>query len=416
MNLQRLTLRSLFTAVGSIHFATAALGTLVALRISEVGGSQESASLVASSYSLGFLIGCFFIGGPLLRIGHIRAFAASAALCTIATLSLTLTESVGAMLLARFVTGLATAGLYAIGDAWINDTAGPQERGRTLAIYSVVLGATSIISQVGVAAVVSLDRSFIVAAMLFSVAITVLSSSRTAPPDTASKAVVRIRAALRDSPTAFTGAFINGMVVTILLNVFPFRMSQLGIDTATIALVIGAVYVGRVLFQIPLGRASDGMDRRLLILIVTLACGVTLSMLSLLVRGEDSSPDTPFGTVPLPLLLGVMVVLGGSLLTLYSLLTAYAMDRTVPVYVASNTVTLLFVYTLGGVMGPLLAGAASAVFGDRSTTWLMALVTFGHAAFTFYQMRRREAPEQAERSVHVPGGATSIEMTPVSKR
>ncbi|MHA3978363.1 MFS transporter [Halovulum sp. GXIMD14794] len=416
MNVQLLTLRSLFTSVGSIHFATAALGTLVALRVSDVGGSQEAASLVASSYSLGFLIGCFFIGGPLLRIGHIRAFAAAAALCTMATLSLTLSDSIGAMLLARFVTGLATAGLYAIGDAWINDTAGPEVRGRTLAIYSVVLGVASIASQFGVAAVVHLERSFVLTTMFFSLAIVVLTSTRTAPPASATKAVVRIKATLRESPTAVTGAFINGMVVTLLLNVFPFRMSELGIGTATIALVIGAVYVGRVLFQIPLGRASDRIDRRLVILAVTLVCGATLVVLAFLASGRTPDPEAPFQEVPMWLVLGLMVILGGAVLTLYSLLTAHAMDRTVPVYVASTAVTLLFVYTLGGVMGPLLAGATSAVFGDRSTTWFMAVVTLAHAVFAFYQMRHRDAPEQAERARHVPGGATSVEMTPVSKR
>ena len=87
VNSQLLSLRSLLMSIGSIQLATAALGTIVALQISATGGSQETASLVAVSYSLGFLVGCFRIATPLARVGHIRAFAAAAALCTTPTRS-----------------------------------------------------------------------------------------------------------------------------------------------------------------------------------------------------------------------------------------------------------------------------------------------------------------------------------------
>ncbi|WP_145975777.1 hypothetical protein [Ruegeria atlantica] len=58
-----LTLRSLFLATASVQLVTAASGTLVALYFAETGASQEVAALAPAAYSLGFLIGCFYIAG-----------------------------------------------------------------------------------------------------------------------------------------------------------------------------------------------------------------------------------------------------------------------------------------------------------------------------------------------------------------
>ncbi|SPJ31399.1 hypothetical protein TRM7615_04942 [Falsiruegeria mediterranea M17] len=82
-----LTLRSLFVAMAAVQLVTAASGTLVALYFAETGASQEAAALAPAFYSLGFLLGCFYIAGWLSAIGHVRAFAAGAAICIASTLA-----------------------------------------------------------------------------------------------------------------------------------------------------------------------------------------------------------------------------------------------------------------------------------------------------------------------------------------
>ncbi|MDV7142700.1 MFS transporter [Tropicimonas sp. TH_r6] len=417
MNDKLLSLRALFLSLGAIHIATAALGTLVALDIAATGGSQELASLVASAYSLGFLLGCFRIAGPLGAIGHIRAFTAAAALCALATLILSETANPAMTLATRFVTGLATAGLYAIGDAWINDTAEASSRGRILSIYSIVLGVCSVVSQVFVILYSDdVAGSFIPVSALFCIAIIVLASTRNDPKPLKQKANVRLVATYRLSPTAFVGAFLNGFIVTIMLNVLPFRAASLGVSSTVIAILIGAIYCGRILLQYPLGRASDRMDRRRVIALTSLALCAIFVLMAALTETEGSILLGQKGPVLQFFALVMGIFLGGTLLPLYSLLTAHAMDRTVPVYVGSTAVTLLFAFSVGGVAGPLATALLSATLGDDSLIWFVSLLMGGFAVFTLLRMKSRKAVPQAEHATHRPSTTTSVVMAPDSKR
>jgi MFS family permease len=411
------SLRALFVSMGSIHLASAALGTFVALRIAEIGGSQEMASLVAASYSLGFLVGCFYTYRPLAKVGYVRAFAAAAALCSIFTLLLSWTDSGPAMLVARFVIGVATAGLYAVGDAWITGSAPASSRGSILAIYATVLGIASVVSQ-GVVAVSSQDLAggFVLIAAAFSMAIVVLALTKTEQPEEKGPASVRLMPVFRGSPTAFFGVFVNGIVVTIFLAILPYQASTVGISAATITTSIAMAYAGRILFQYPLGRISDRMDRRIVISGISLVATMVLLLIAIVVRREGSGLDgDPSMDVRL-VAVGISILLGGTLLPLYSVLTAHAMDRTPSIYVPSTAVTLLFVYSLGCVTGPVLVAVMSAVFGGRPMAWMMFVLMLAFSLFSVWRMTRRPAVSQEEHVVMAPTTATSVEMAIETKR
>ncbi|NRB20581.1 MAG: MFS transporter [Rhodobacteraceae bacterium] len=417
MNSKLLSLRSLFVSVGCIQLATAAMGTLVALQIAEAGGSSEEASWVAAAYSLGFLVGCFYIFGPLARIGHIRAFTAAAALCTICTLLLSATDSLLVLLLSRFVTGLATAGLYAIGDAWINASSDNASRGRTLSIYYIVLGLTSVLSQAFVVLFSGeIDDAYVALAALYSLATVVLALTRTTPPENVGKTTLRIKEAFRESPTAFSGSFINGFVIALLIFVVPFQASVAGIPSSIIAYVVGAFYLGRILLQLPLGRLSDRTDRRIAIMLASIASALLLFVLSLISQQDKLAVLGEAGPILQIIVFVGAALLGGFIMPLYALNVAHALDRTVPVYVSATAVTHLFIYTLGSVIGPLIGGGASAAFGDTAILWLSFALMSAISAFTGIRIRSRERVPAAEATTHVTVAATSVSMAPEVKR
>lgn len=417
MNPTLVSLRSLFASVGCIQLATAAMGTLVALQIAEAGGSSEEASWVAVAYSFGFLLGCFYIFGPLARIGHIRAFTAAAALCSLCTLLLSATDSILALLLARFVTGLATAGLYAIGDAWINDTSGNASRGRILSIYYIVLGMTSVLSQ-GFVILFSgeVDDAYVAMAALYSLATVILALTRTAPPESVIKTTLRIREAFSESPTAVIGTFVNGFVIALLIYVLPFQASVAGVPSDIIAYAIGAFYLGRILLQLPLGHLSDRSDRRIAIMLASIASALFLCVLSLIAQHDKF---VIMGEAGPALQIAVFVggaLLGGFIMPLYALNVAHALDRTVPVYVGATAVTHLFIYTLGSVVGPLIGGGVSAVFGASAILWLSFTLMVAAAALVGIRIRSRKRVPAAEAATHVNVAATSVSMVPEVKR
>ncbi|MDV7145674.1 MFS transporter [Tropicimonas sp. TH_r6] len=411
------SLQALLLSMGSIHLATAALGTLVALQIAAIGGSAELASLVAASYSLGFLLGCFFTYKPLANVGYVRAFAAAAALCAMFALLMSRTDSAGAWVIARFVIGMATAGLYSVGEAWINDSASASSRGRVLAVYSTVLGVASVVSQ-AVVALVSEDISggFVFMAAAFCFAIVVLALTNMKQPVAKGHATVRLLPVFRYSPTAFIGTLVTGIVVTVFLSIMPFQASTVGISSTTITVSIAMAYAGRIVFQYPLGRISDHMDRRILIVGTGLVASVTLLMIALFVTGDGSALQGDPGIGLRLAATGISIVLGGTLLPLYAILMAHAMDRTDPVYVPSTAITLLFVYTVGGVLGPVLVAVISALFGDGLIDWVMFYLLLGFSLFAAWRIRQRTPVPSAEQAVMAPATATSVETLASQKR
>ncbi len=416
LNLQLLTLRSVFVSIAAIQLATAASGTLVPLAFAKVGASQESAALAASAYSAGFLAGCFVVARWIAAIGHIRAFAAGAAITTAAAILFAQAGNEALLIFLRFMTGLATAGLFSIGDAWINEAADNRSRGRILAIYAIVIGIVSVFSQALVVILPDdIGAAFSLVALIHCFAIIVIATTRTNPPDTGSNATVRLKGLFKDAPAAAVGAFAIGMVSATILSVAPYSASQLGIGVRDIALIIGAIYLGRVLFQYPLGSISDTMDRRVVILATSAVSSTVLLLMALLAEPGKVGEAFDYLSLDYLALMALMILLGGSLLTLYSLMTAHAMDRTVPVYVSAAAVTMLFVWTLGSIAGPLVTSVFTSYFNDTAMHWVNLAVMSGYVVFLAWRIRRAEAVAPAEQTTHTGTVPTSTEMVPTKK-
>ncbi len=404
------SLQALLLSMGSIHLATAALGTLVALRIAAIGGSAELASLVAASYSLGFLLGCFLTYKPLANVGYVRAFAAAAALSAMFALLMSRTDSAASWVIARFVIGMATAGLYSVGEAWINDSAPSESRGRILAVYSTVLGVASVASQALVAFVAEdIAAGFVLMAATFCFAIVVLALTNVKQPAVKGHATVRLLPVFRYSPTAFVGTLVTGIVVTVFLSILPFQASTVGISSTTITVNIAMAYAGRILFQYPLGRISDLMDRRVVVVGLSLVASGVLLLIAVFVTADGSALRGEPGMMISIVAAGVSIVLGGTLLPLYAILMAHAMDRTDPIYVPSTAITLLFVFTVGGVLGPVLVAMISAVFGDKFMDWAIFSLLFSFSLFAAWRIGQVDPVPLAEQIDMAPATATSVE-------
>lgn len=417
LNLQILTLRSVFVAMSAIQLATAASGTLVPLAFSEAGASQEAAALAASAYSAGFLIGCFVVSKSIADFGHIRAFAAASAIATGAAVMFSITQIAEFLILLRFFIGLATAAIFAIGDAWINETAEESSRGRVLAIYAIVVGLVAVGSQAMVFMTPDdVNQTFAVVALLYCFAIIVVSTTRTNPPDTGTKIVLRVRGLIADSPAAAIGALTSGIVSTTLLSVAPFNAAQLGVLATDIAIAIALIYLGRVLFQYPLGSLSDRIDRRAVILIASTICAVVLLAMAILADPNYEAEKFDLLSYEFLVFAAMMVFLGGSLLTLYSLLVAHALDRTVPVFVSSTAVTMLFVWTIGSIAGPLLASVATSFLGDSALNWMNFAIMLGFAAYVGLRIKQAEPVAKAEQSHGINAMTNSTELVPDKKR
>ncbi len=404
-------------SLAAVQVVTAASATLVSLYFAETGESQAVAAAAPACYSLGFLLGCFYAAGPIASVGYIRSFAAAAAISAASALLFSLTENVPALLAVRLFTGVATAVLFAIGDSWVNEAADGSSRGRLLAIYAVIMGLMSVASQLVIMFVPEdLNKSFVLVSLLYCFAIVVIAGTRTNPPEIKSSAAVRIGALFKESPSGMVGAFTVGAVQTALLSIVPYRLAIFDFDSLEIALLVGSLYLGRILFQFPIGKASDSMDRRVVILVLSCVASACFLVLSIMGKGDGTALRELEDMYTITPVLFFSILLGACFLTLYSVLVAHALDRTPPVFVSASAITMLLAYTIGSVIGPLLVSAGSEVFGDMTLGWFSFGAMTIFSAFVAYRINSVAPVSKAEKSSTGVVPQNSVELAPTTKR
>jgi MFS family permease len=75
----------------------------------------------------------------------------------------------------------------------------------------------------------------------------------------------------KNSPAAFVGVFFVGISQGALLTLTPLYGSQIGLSTNQSAFYAAAIVGGGLIAQWPVGRLSDRMDRRVVLIILGLA-------------------------------------------------------------------------------------------------------------------------------------------------
>ena len=115
--------RALLGAVALLLAGNGLLATLLALRANAAGFALEITGLVLAFYHLGFILGSLQAGRFIARAGHIRAFAAFAAIASSAALAHVLVVTPPAWMALRFLSGAAMAGLFMVTESWLNERA-----------------------------------------------------------------------------------------------------------------------------------------------------------------------------------------------------------------------------------------------------------------------------------------------------
>src|SRR5450432_1917827 len=95
--------------------------------------------IVMSCYYVGYLAGTIAAPRLIQGVGHVRVFAAFAAVASAATLLQAAFVHPIPWALLRLVTGLCFAGIYVVAESWLNACATRTNRSRLLAAYMVVL-------------------------------------------------------------------------------------------------------------------------------------------------------------------------------------------------------------------------------------------------------------------------------------
>ena len=389
----------LFIGMIFLMVSNGLLTTLLTLRGSGLGFSDSAIGLMQSGYPVGALLGCLIAPRLIMRVGHIRVFAALASIASGAALVHLVTFdplSWGAM---RLITGFCFSGLYIVSESWLNGTASNESRGSILSIYFIVqtggLTAGQLLLNISSPEGILL---FILVSILISFSLVPMLVSESATPPYELPERISLPELFRLSPMGLTGSFLNGISQTALYVAFALYGKTIGLSTGSIGVMLGFMTVGGMLFQFPLGKLSDIVDRRLVI--------VGAPALSIPVCLALSSLDNPVDRLNLLYLL--VLLLGGLTLPIYSVCMAHMNDHLKPSQIVAASGTLVLILATGATIGPTLGGMAIEHYGPEGIFYLLSLT----AALTVLTglFRWWHAPDRIEnRSIAV---AVSANLTP----
>lgn len=349
--------------------------TLLPLRGAADGFSAPALGLIGSAYYVGFAAGCLLAPYVILRAGHIRAFAALVAVAVVVGLAYPLASDVLTWTLFRVVNGFCLAGFYLVIESWLNDRATNETRGLVMSSYVIVNFFAFTVGQLLVTLYpIEGAGNFMIAAMLASLAIVPVALTRSAQPAPITIVTFRPVQLYRAAPVGLVASLMVGVANGAFLGLGPLSAAGNGLNVGEVALFMSAATLAGALTQWPIGRLSDRMDRRLVLLALLLGAAATGIMLWLIA-------DTGLLFLVFGFLFGALA------LPCYSLAAAHAYDKTPSSETVPTAATVLLANALGGAIGPLLASALMAAQGPRALFLFTSIAQLLLAVYVFYRTK-----------------------------
>lgn len=378
----------LLLGMGVLMLGAGLQSTLLALRGTLEGFPPPVTGVIMSCYYVGYLAGTRIAPPLLLKVGHIRVFAALAAVASAAILlqgSFINPWIWGGM---RLLSGVCFAGIYVVAESWLNDRASRANRGRLFAVYMVVLYVG--LGSAQFLLLLSSPQSaqpFMLVSVLISLALVPIVLSAHQVPEGAATGKVRLIDLYRNTPLGVVGVSISGLTSATIYSMGPVYARLSGLQTRGVAAFMGVSILAGVLTQYPVGRLSDRMDRRTVLAAVCALATVVAGVLF------------TFKELPHPLIVGLSALLSGVILTLYSLSVSHANDKLEPGQAVAASSKLLLLNGSAAALGPVLAGSLMAYFGAQAYFGTLGSLT---AALLLFDLWRKWRARPVPPSQKVP--------------
>ncbi|TCR93141.1 MFS transporter [Rhizobium sp. BK376] len=355
---------------------------VVPIRSVAEGWSTFTISCIATGYTFGFTISCIITPKFVQRVGHVRVFGALISLLCIGVLLCALMVDWRAWIAFRFISGFGIAGSYLIIESWLNERVTNDNRATIFSVYMI----TCLVGSIGGQYLVPLGDPkttylFILCGVIFSLAMLPTALSTAQSPTPIAQAKFDLPKLYRLSPIAFVGSLLSGALSGTWSSLGGVYTQNIGMNTAQGATLLSCVLAGGAVSQMPIGRISDMIDRR----IVMIVCGVVgvIACVSMTLLSVESQVALYIG--------GFFV--GTMLYPIYSINVAHANDRAAPDEYVTISSGIMILYGLGTVSGPLVGGALMQFAGPPGLLWFLALVFAFYAGYAGWRMAMRKANE-----------------------
>ena len=395
---------TLLIGVAIILSGIGLLGTLLGVRGQLEGFSPTVLGLVMSGYFAGFVIGTRWIPRLIRQVGHIRVFATLASLASIATLLHGLYVTPVLWFVLRLASGVCIVGLYIAIESWLNERASNEERGSIFSAYMTTtligLGIGQVLLMAGPADNLEL---FALASVLLSLGLVPVALTEVKEPPIVEAGRLGLRKLYAISPLGVVACIFAGLGSGSFWGLGPVFASAIGLDKGGVATFMSLTILGGIVMLWPVGRFSDGHERRK---VLAWACALAS------VGALAAAIAVGYG------LIWVMIggfAYGSFAFSMYSLAAAHTIDHLDRSHVLEVTSTLQLLWAVGAIIGPIVAGVLMQRLGPETLMMFVAATALVPAVFARYRMAVSESVPMEDQGDFVPQFVTSpaaLEMHP----
>jgi len=376
-----MTLKSVSSLLGGISLLMlggGALTTLLGLRMADAGFSAQITGFVMSAYFFGLVVGPIYAHKLISTIGHIRAFAALGSILSAAALAHPIYVDPWFWGGLRFVQGFCIVGMYMCTESWLNEKSTNEIRGQVFALYQVTVylfqGAAQFLLNIPDPSGYGL---FLLTSILVSLSIVPVALTRVDPPELPDPVQLNFRELYAISPVGMIGCLAAGAFLGAFYGMGPLFAQLANLSVIETTQFMGVVIVGGLVLQWPLGKLSDIIDRRLVVLGIAIGTLITC----LLIMDKTSANGVG--------LLALGSLFGGVAFALYPICVAYTNDYAKPEQLVPVSAGLLIAFGLGAAVGPIAASQFMEVLGGRGLFIFCSAIALSLSVFIAWRMRQR---------------------------
>lgn len=332
-------LLSLFVFILGSGFFT----TLLAVRLHDGHAKPFAIGALTAAYYFGLMLGSFRMERFILRVGHIRAFAAlSSSLAVICILHGIYVETWFWIIL-RLIGGFATAGIFIVIESWLLVLGTIQTRGQILSLYMITFYAAQATGQffLNLASPKELIL-YAIAGMTASLAVLPLSMTRSQSPQIDEPSSLNPIKLYQASPAGVFGSVCAGLILSAIYGLVPVYFAQLSHNKSDISFYMALIIFGGMLLQYPIGKISDFTDRRTVLIVVSILTAIVAT-------GMLLTTQIHWALIPLTF------IFGGLAFTIYPISISHVCDVLDSKDILAATQGLVLTYSIGACLGPIIA-------------------------------------------------------------
>lgn len=375
-------LETLYISVALLLVGNGLQNVFLTLRADMEGFSLPVIGTMASMYFAGFVLGCFVCPKYVARVGHIRTFASLASLAASMALLHSLWIEPIPWILLRSITGFCLAGLYVVIESWINEFAENQNRGRIISQYRVTDLCGTIAGQFFLLSADPGDfRLFTLLAIFITLSLVPISLTRVRSPHPIEETPILFKKSMRElwskSPLGVLGCFVSGFVNASFWALAPIFVTQKLGTFKMLPLFMFTYLIGGTVSQWPVGWLSDRIDRRHVLLGISLFAALSALMINISVEAQGWLHQS---------LWIFLVIFGACSIPVYSISIAHANDQSHGMPFVRMSSLLLLTSSAGSISGPVLTSTLANHYGSPTLFLVIMALQGAMVVYSLYRL------------------------------